>query len=72
MKHTSKKSENSHAASAESLEKSRDHPQPRITLSMIERDLEDLTIDYQSLCVRITTKACGVLTKARWLFIGNR
>ena len=72
MKHTSKKSESSHAASAKSLEKSSDHRQQRITLSMIERDLEDLTTDFQSLCAKITTKGYGVLTKARWLFIGNR
>ena len=72
MKPTSKKSENSHAASAESLEKSRDHPQPRITLSMIERDLDDLTTDLQSLYAKITTKVCGVLIKVKSLFTANR
>ena len=71
MKHTSKKSENSSAASAESLEKSNDHPQPRITLSMIERDLDDLTTDLQSLYAKITTKVCGVLTKVKSLFTSN-
>lgn len=72
MKHTSKKSENSRAASAESLEKSNDHPQPRITLSMIERDLDDLTTDLQSLYAKITTKVCGGLTKAKSLFTSSR
>lgn len=72
MKPTSKKSENSHAASAESLEKSRDHPQPRITLSMIERDLDDLTTDLQSLYAKIITKVCGVLIKVKSLFTANR
>lgn len=72
MKPTSKKSENSHAVFAESLEKSNDHPQPRITLSMIERDLDDLTTDLQSLSAKITTKACGVLTKAKSLFTSSR
>lgn len=72
MKHTSNKSENSHAASVESLEKSSDHPQQRITLSMIERDLDDLTTDLQSLYAKITTKVCGVLTKAKSLFTSSR
>ena len=72
MKHTSNKSENNHAASVESLEKSSDHPQQRITLSMIERDLDDLTTDLQSLYAKITTKACGVLTKAKSLFTSSR
>lgn len=72
MKRTLKKSENSHAASVESLEKSND-PQPlRITLSTIERDLDDLTTDLQSLYAKITTKACGVLTKAKSLFTSSR
>ena len=72
MKPTSKKSENSHAASAESLEKSSDHPQPRITLSMIERDLDDLTTDLQSLYAKITTKVYGVLIKVKSLFTASR
>ena len=72
MKHTSKKSENSSAASAESLEKSNDPRPLRITLSMIERDLDDLTTDLQSLYAKTTTKACGVLTKAKSLFTSSR
>lgn len=72
MKHTSKKSENSHAASAESLEKSNDPRPLRITLSMIERDLDDLTTDLQSLYAKITTKVCGVLIKVKSLFTSNR
>jgi len=35
MKPTSNKSENSHAASVESLEESSDHPQQRIALAVI-------------------------------------
>jgi len=72
MKHTSKKSENSHAASVESLEKSNDPRPLRITLSMIEGDLDDLTTDLQSRYAKITTKACGVLTKVKSLFTNNR
>lgn len=72
MQHTSKKSENSRVASAESLEKSNDPRPLHITLSTIERDLENLTTDLQSLSAKITTKACGVLTKAKSLFISNR
>ena len=72
MKHTSKKSENNHAAYAKSLERSNDPRPLRITLSMIEQDLDDLTTDFQSLSVRITTKACGVLTKAKSLFTASR
>lgn len=71
MKRTSKKSENSHAASVESTEKSNDPRPLRITLSMIERDLNDLTTDLQSLYAKITTKAYGVLTKAKSLFTNS-
>ncbi len=72
MKHTLNKSENSHAASVESLEKSNDPRPLRITLSMIERDLDDLTTDLQSLYAKITTKACAVLTKVKSLITSNR
>lgn len=72
MKHTSNKSGNNRAVSAESLEKSSDHPQPRITLSMIERDLDDLTTDLQSLYAKITTKGYGVLIKVKSLFTASR
>jgi len=72
MKPTSNKSENSHAAFAKNSGKSSDHRQQRITLSMIEGDLNDLTTDLQSLCAATTTKVCGVLIKAKSLFTANR
>lgn len=72
MKRTCEKSENNRAASVESLEKFNDPRPLRITLSTIERDLNDLTTDLQSLSAKITTKACGVLTKAKSLFTSNR
>ena len=72
MKPTSNKSENSHAAFAKSSEKSSDHQPKRITLSMIEADLDDLTTDLQSLYAKITTSSYGVLTKAKSLFTANR
>ena len=72
MKHTLKKSENSHAASVESSEKSNDPQPPHITLSMIATELEKLEIEWQSLCATITTSSCGVLTKAKSLFISSR
>lgn len=72
MKPTSKKLENSHVAFAKNSEKSRDLQPKRITLSMIERDLDDLTTDLQSLYAKITTNSYGVLTKAKSLFTANR
>lgn len=72
MKPTLSKSGNNHAASAKSLERSSDHRRQRITLSMIEADLDDLTTDLQSLYAKITTKGYGVLIKVKRLFTGNR
>jgi hypothetical protein len=72
MKPISKKSGNSHVAFAKSSEKSSDHQPKRITLSMIEADLDDLTTDLQSLYAKITTSNYGVLTKAKSLFTASR
>jgi hypothetical protein len=63
MKNTSKQSESSRAASAKRSMKSSNHQQQRITLSMIEADLESLMTDLQSLYAKVTTKVCGIIRK---------
>jgi len=63
MKSTSQQSESSRAASAKRSMKSSNHQQQRITLSMIEADLESLMTDLQSLYARVITKAFGIIQK---------
>ena len=64
--------ESARVAFVKSLAWFSDHPQQRITRSMIVTELERWEIDRQSLCVMITTKASGAARLITSLFTKSR